>query len=139
MQNYEKPVVLENEELAEGVYAASGADAVVSGSTVTGRLTSADHYGNYYMEMEGFENASVYRIVLTVSETNTVYGLKSASWGSFGGVISGNTVTFEGVCFNNQKNWHIRLWFESQGNWENGWQLKDEDIPDLNVFVTKVG
>lgn len=138
MVNYEKPVILVNEELAEGVYAASGAGAAVSGFGVTGRLKTFDHYGNYYMEMEGFDNASVYRIVLTVSETSTVYGLTSASWGQFGGVVSGNTVSFENVCFSNQTEWHVRLWFESQGDWGLGWKLEDSDIPNLNVSVTKI-
>ena len=138
MKNYEKPVILANEDLAEGVYAASGAVADVSGSA-TGSLISADHYGNYYMKMEGFENGAVYNITLTVAETDTVNGLNSASWGDFGGTVSGNTVTFEGVCFGNQTDWHVRLWFDSQGNWEWGWQLKDEDIPGLSVSVTKVG
>lgn len=135
---YEKPVVMANEDLAEGVYAASGTAPVVSDSAVTGSLINADHYGNYYMRMEGFENSATYRIVLTVSETAAVSGLQSASWGDFGGVVSGNTVTFENVCFSNQTDWHVRLWFESQGNWENGWRLQDDDIPGLSVSVTKV-
>lgn len=137
-KTYEKPVLLAQEELAEGVYMGSGTGATVSGSNVTGRLTSYDHWGNYYMRMEGFENASTYRIVLTVTETDTVHGLNSASWGSFGGVVSGNTVTFENVCFNNQKDWHVRLWFDSQGDWELGWKLQDSDIPALKISVTKI-
>ncbi|MDE6640912.1 MAG: hypothetical protein K2K63_10330 [Acetatifactor sp.] len=139
MTNYEKPVVLANEDIAEGVYAASGATIAVSGGSVTGTLISCDHYGNYYMKMAGFENGATYRIVLTVSETAAVSGLKDASWGGFGGVVNGNTVTFENVCFGNQTDWHVRLWFDSQGDWENGWQLQDADIPGLSVSVTKVG
>lgn len=137
--NYEKPAVLKNEDLAEGVFLASGAAAVVSDTAVTGSLISADHYGNYYMRMEGFENSATYRIVLTVSETGAVNGLNNASWGDFGGVVNGNQVTFENVCFSNQTDWHVRLWFDSQGNWEWGWQLQDADIPGLSVSVTKVG
>ena len=90
------------------------------------------------MKMSGFENNATYRIVLTVSETDAVNGLQSASWGDFGGVVSGNTVTFENVCFGNQTDWHVRLWFESQGDWELGWKLQDADIPGLSVNVTKV-
>lgn len=138
MGNYEKPVVLANEELAEGVYMASGSTSVGSDSSVTGTLTEFDHYGNYYFTINGFENSATYRIVLTVTETTAVNGLNSASWGEFGGVVSGNTVTFENVCFNNQTNWHVRLWFDSQGNWEGGWQLQDADIPGLKVSVMKV-
>lgn len=137
MTNYQKPAVLKNEDVAEGVFLASGA-AVVSNGDVTGSVISADHYGNYYMKMSGFENGATYRIVLTVTETATVNGLNNASWGGFGGVLSGNTVTFENVCFGNQTDWHVRLWFDSQGNWEMGWQLKDADIPGLSVSVTKV-
>ena len=135
---YEKPIVVPTDEIAEGIYAASGGGVVASGGDATGTLINADHYGNYYMKMSGFENGATYRIVLTVAETNAVHGLKSASWGDFGGVVSGNTVTFENVCFGNQTDWHVRLWFESQGNWEMGWQLQDADIPGLSVSVTKV-
>lgn len=138
MTNYEKPAVLKSEDVAEGVFLASGGGAVLSSGDATGSLISADHYGNYYMKMSGFENGATYRIVLTVTETDVVNGLKSASWGDFGGVVSGNTVTFENVCFGNQTDWHVRLWFESQGNWEWGWQLKDADIPGLSVSATKV-
>ena len=138
MNTYQKPCVTELTEYSEGVYMASGAGIVASSGDATGELISADHYGNFYMKMSGFENSATYRIVLTVSETDAVNGLKSASWGDFGGVVSGNTVTFENVCFGNQTDWHVRLWFESQGNWEYGWQLQDADIPGLSVSVTKV-
>lgn len=59
MKNYEKPVVLPNEDLAEGVYAASGAvdssGAGVAGSSasVTNvRLTSS---GNAYYKVNTYE------------------------------------------------------------------------------------
>lgn len=135
---YEKPILIPAEDVAEGIYMASGAVVGNSGGDAIGTLTSFDHYGNYYMTMSGFENGAIYRIVLTVAETATVYGLQNASWGDFGGIVSGNTVTFENVCFGNQTDWHIRLWFESQGNWEWGWQLQDADIPGLTISVTKV-
>ena len=138
MNTYQKPSVTELTDFSEGVYMASGAGVAASGGDVTGTLTYADHYGNYYMTMSGFENGATYRIVLTVAETAVVNGLQSASWGDFGGVVSGNTVTFENVCFANQTYWHVRLWFESQGNWELGWKLQDADIPGLSVSVTKV-
>ncbi len=134
MTNYEKPAVLMDADVAEGVFLASGA---VVGGAVSGSLISKDHYGNYYMRMSGFENGANYRIVLTVSETAAVNGLNDASWGGFGGAVSGNTVTFEGVCFGNQTDWHVRLWFDSQGQWEMGWRLQDGDIPDLSVCVEK--
>ncbi len=138
MLNYEKPVVLDGNVVAEGVFMASGAFPVVSDSSVTAQITNFDHYGNYYMRIDGFENAATYRIVLTVSETATVSGLNNASWGDFGGVVSGNTVSFENICFGNQTDWHVRLWFDSQDNWENGYKLKDDDIPALSISVTKV-
>lgn len=138
MELYEKPTILENEDLAEGVYAASGAVDSDASSSVTAYMTSSDHYGNYYMRIEGFENSATYRIVLTVSETEKVNGLNSASWGDFGGIVAGNTVTFEGVCFGNQTDWHVRLWFDSMGNWDWGWSLQDADIPKMSISVIKV-
>lgn len=137
MKNYEKPIVLANSELSEGVYAGSGGTVASSGDVVA-ELTSFDHYGNFYFKISGFDNTSTYRIVVKATETNTVNGLSNASWGDFGGVLSGNTVTFENVCFGNQTDWHIRLWFDSQGNWENGWRLSDNDIPSISVSVTKI-
>lgn len=137
MTNYEKPAVLKSDDMAEGVFLASGGGVMASGGDAVGSLISADHYGNFYMKMSGFENGATYRIVLTVNETTAVNGLNNASWGGFGGVVSGNTVTFENVCFSNQTDWHVRLWFDSQGNWENGWKLQDSDIPGLSVNVTK--
>lgn len=134
MEIYEKPIVLVTEDFAEGVYAASGA---VTGN-VSGTLIAADHYGNFYMKMSGFENSAIYRIVVTVTETDAVYGLSNASWGDYVGIVSGNTATFESVCLANQTDWHIRLWFDSQGNWESGWLLQDADIPNITVSVTKV-
>ncbi len=140
MVNYEKPVVLSGNAVAEGVYTASGADMMMSdaGGDVVVQVTGFDHYGNYYFTINGFENAAKYRIQLTVNETDTVSGLNNASWGGFGGTVSGKTVTFENVCFGNQTNWHVRLWFDNQGNWENGWRLQDNDIPSLSVLVTKI-
>lgn len=138
MINYEKPAVLKSDDMAEGVFLASGGVNMISGAGVTGSLTSADHYGNYYFNVSGLENGATYRIVVTVNETGTINGLNAASWGGFGGVVSGNTVTFEGVCYSNQTDWHIRLWFDSQGNWENGWRLQDDDIPGLSINVTKI-
>lgn len=137
MKNYEKPMILANEEMAEGVYAASGTTAAAS--DIVARLTQYDHYGNYYLNITGFDNASTYRVTVQVSETATVYGLTSASWGDFGGVVSGNTVTFENICFGNQTDWHVRLWFSSQGNWDYGWKLEDADIPSLTVSAVKIG
>ncbi len=137
MSNYEKPIVLADSELSEGVFTASGGYVTSSGDA-TAQLTSYDHYGNYYFSTTGFENGSTYSVVLTVDETDTISGLNYATWGDFGGVVNGNTVTFSNVCFDNQTNWQVRLWFDSQGNWENGWSLSDSDIPNLSVTITKV-
>ncbi|MCH5341174.1 MAG: hypothetical protein J1E01_06890 [Acetatifactor sp.] len=134
---YEKPIVIPAEDVAEGVYMASGASVVTVVGDATGALKSFDHYGNYYMTMGGFENGATYKIVVTVAETATINGLNNASWSGFGGTVSGNTVTFENVCFANQTDWHIRLWFDSQGGWENGWTLQDADIPRLTISITK--
>lgn len=55
MKNYQKPVVLMNEELAEGVYAASG-DCY----TFTSRITQRPETGNpvYVIQIDGSHNAT---------------------------------------------------------------------------------
>ena len=140
MEQYKTPVVLMNEELAEGVYAASGAvGGGAAGGDATAVMTSCDHYGNYYFTVSGLEDGATYKIVLTVTETSAVHGLTQASWGDYGGVVSGNTATIERITlYANQTSWHARLWFESQGGWEMGWQLQDSDIPSISVVITKL-
>lgn len=59
MKNYEKPMVLTNEELAEGVYAASGSSVVAGAAFVSGvELTSA---GNEYYKV------NVYKVTISNS------------------------------------------------------------------------
>ena len=135
--SYEKPIILADDTTSEGVFLASGQG--VSTGDVTGRVTSADHYGNYYLTFDSFENGMTYTITLTVHETATVYGLNSASWDGLSGVsVSGNTVSYTGVLYANQTDWHVRLYFDSQPGWELGWKLTDGDIPELDINVKKL-
>lgn len=74
-ENYERPVVLANEELAEGVYAASGADcytvtAYIHQTPETGRgdyriqvdaVHSADHHGTAQTLVITFNQAVTYK------------------------------------------------------------------------------
>lgn len=55
MKKYEKPVVLVNEELAEGVYAASGKDCY----TVSAQIVQLPELGKdtYTIQMDGVHNA----------------------------------------------------------------------------------
>ncbi len=63
MTNYEKPVILTNEDLAEGVYAASGA-AGGGGDcyTVTAYITQTPQIGNerYTIHVDGFHNTTTH-------------------------------------------------------------------------------
>lgn len=59
MKNYEKPLILTNEELAEGVYAASGSSVAAGAAFVSGvELTSA---GNEYYKV------NVYKVTVSNS------------------------------------------------------------------------
>lgn len=55
MKDYVKPVVIENDELAEGVYAASGTDCY----TVTARIhqTPQEGRGDYRIQVDGKHSA----------------------------------------------------------------------------------
>lgn len=138
MNKYERPDAVLLDHTSEGVFAASGVNGSSVGD-VTVTVTNADHYGNYYLSYSGFENGATYNTLITVNETSTVYGLRASSWDGHGGVVSGNTVSYTGVQFANQTTGHIRLWFDSQNDWENGWKLNDSDIPTINMVITKVG
>lgn len=56
MYGYSKPIVIQNEELAEGVYAASGSDCY----SVTGFIHQIPEYGrgDYRIQVNGVHNAS---------------------------------------------------------------------------------
>lgn len=99
MKNYEKPVVLVNEELAEGVYAASGAVATTTETssecwtvTVTRDQEDAGGYSTY--RVSALHSNEVVHIssktVVTVVFDGTV---TAAKFEGFEASISGNTVT----------------------------------------------
>ncbi len=62
MTNYEKPVILANVDLAEGVYAASGAGAGGDCYTVTAYITQTPQIGNerYTIHVDGFHNTTTH-------------------------------------------------------------------------------
>ncbi len=93
MKNYEKPVVLMNEELAEGVYAASG-----DGDCWTIELTPDQIYGGGSLGGKTFrvhcEHISMQHI--SVASTFVVtfnVPIQSAKCENFATTVNGNTVT----------------------------------------------
>ena len=101
MEQYKKPVVLMNEELAEGVYAASGAvgggESEPGGARVSGvRLTQE---GNAYYKVnqyevtisnDGNEELTSWSVTLTVIGTATSVTNYDSN---FNVSLSGNTIT----------------------------------------------
>ncbi len=96
MKAYERPIVLVNEELAEGVYAASGAATEVSTDcwTVNVNRDQEDAGGYSTYRVAATHSSSVTHIstktVVTVVFDGTV---TSAEYEGFDVSVSGNTVT----------------------------------------------
>lgn len=86
MKNYEKPIVLTNEDLAEGVYAASGAvsgGGVAGGSgTVAVSSVETDSVGNQWYKV------NVYKVTITNFGSES-----SADWSVSISVTSGSAVS----------------------------------------------
>lgn len=95
MKKYERPIVLVNEELAEGVYAASGGAEVTSDCWTVNVTKDQEDAGGY----------STYRVAATHSNSVTHISTKtvvtvvfdgtvtSAEYEGFDVSVSGNTVT----------------------------------------------
>ena len=93
MKNYEKPVVLVNEELAEGVYAGSG-----DGDCWTIRASQDQEYGGGSLGGKTFrvycEHIGMQHISLASTFTITFDGpVLNAKCENFATTVSGNTVT----------------------------------------------
>lgn len=101
MINYEKPVILANEDMAEGVYAASGAQIAGGSDSVSVSGVSMESEGNQYYKVNTYNvkirnsgqvdsadwSVDVSVISGTASDVTTYNGwLASAS-------LSGNTIT----------------------------------------------
>lgn len=94
MRNYERPVILANSELAEGVYAASGescytASAVITQKPETGRQ-------NYCIHMEGQHHADNHcnqwqQAVISFNQSVTYV----SSQGTLVGSATGTTLTIQ--------------------------------------------
>ena len=95
MKNYVKPIVLLNDELAEGVYAASGAGETTSDCwTVDVYRDQSDAGGYSTFRVSATHSTDVVHIstktVVTVVFSDTV---TSAQYEGFNVSVSGNTVT----------------------------------------------
>lgn len=96
MKNYEKPVVLANDEIAEGVYAASGMTGETSGDCWTVEVTKdqSDAGGYCTFRVAARHSDSVTHIstktVVTIVFNDTVTG---AEFEGFEASVNGNTVT----------------------------------------------
>lgn len=96
MKNYEKPIVLTTEELAEGIYAASGVDANTCWTIIDVRSTQDDNgNGEHVFEVEIEHTTEVQHIsmesttVLTFNNNVTAARTEGNCTASY----SGNTVT----------------------------------------------
>lgn len=94
MKNYERPVVLVNEEVAEGVYAASGGEVSSDCWTVSVTMDQSDAGGYSTYRVAASHSNDVEHIstktVVTVVFNGTV---TSAEYEGFDVSVSGNVVT----------------------------------------------
>ena len=96
MKTYEKPLVLENEDLAEGVFAASGADESSTDCwTVGGRSVQAWNGAWNVFEMSAVHSTGVTHITTQVTFTYTFSQpiVSAEAEAGFATSVSGNTVT----------------------------------------------
>lgn len=135
---YERPIVLENGELAEGVFTASGSAASTSAGSGLVTLTSADRWGNYTFKNNGIENGATYTVTITALENDKVYGLSSCTFAGKLLSVAGNTATGTLQLWV-EDTIYAKLTFSSMGNWERGWELDESDVPPVSVSLTKVG
>ena len=135
--SYERPIVLSNTEVAEGVFAASGAPSAATPGGLTAILTNADKWGNYYFDVPGYEPGATYNVTISVAETEKVNGLSSATFVGQSCTVSGTTATCTIRLWDQHP--YSRLYFSTMGNWERGWELEDKDLPAVSVSLVKVG
>ena len=94
---YEKPIVLTTDDLAEGVYAASGASES-GGATYTLKQTNAwDGNKQYDITFTNNSNEKVGSVTVTLKANGNV----SSIGGNVSGTVSGSTAS---VTFNNYGN-----------------------------------
>lgn len=96
MKKYEKPIVLATEELAEGIYAASGVDANTCWTIIDVRSTQEDNgQGEHVFEVEIEHTTAVQHISMecttVLTFNNNVTG--ASTEGNCTASYSGNTVT----------------------------------------------
>ncbi|MCD8129716.1 MAG: hypothetical protein LUE16_00300 [Lachnospiraceae bacterium] len=88
--NYERPVVLANEELAEGVYAASGATDCWTMDVYSVQDWNGSHH---IFEVKLIHSASVVHISSSVTCTVTFSYSLSDAYSEFASSLSGTTIT----------------------------------------------
>lgn len=121
MKNYEKPVVLETEELAEGVYAASGGVAGASTSTdcwTVDAVSVQDWDGaNHIFEIRCRHSNSVQHISSNTDVTLTFSNLVVDARSEFPCTFSGSTVvvsrTLHANAYNSGDNMTYKVWVRS--------------------------
>ena len=93
MKNYESPVVLKNEELAEGVFTASGADGASSTDCWTVGSTSVqDWNGSHHVfQIEAKHSTDVVHITTQVVYTIKFSAPLENAYSEFDCTFSGNT------------------------------------------------
>ena len=94
--SYQKPLVLSNEDLAEGIYAASGTPAASATYTLT-QTNAWDGNKQYNITFTNNSNQQLDSITVTVNVSGNVTGIS----GNVSGVINGNTAD---ITFNNYGN-----------------------------------
>lgn len=93
MKTYEKPLVIENEDLAEGVFAASGSAGSTDCWTVTGKSVQSWNGNSNVFEIHAIHSKSVTHISSNVDYVFTFSAPLTSASSEFPCTFSGNTVT----------------------------------------------
>lgn len=97
MKTYEKPLVMVNNDLAEGVYAASGAGAVGNGAYSLKEVAAWSQNKQYDVDFTNTSSEEVDSVTVVMTIHGDVYSIT----GNISATITGNTVT---VTYNNHGN-----------------------------------
>ncbi|MCM1044809.1 MAG: hypothetical protein NC417_04800 [Candidatus Gastranaerophilales bacterium] len=117
MKEYAKPVVLANDELAEGVYAASGAETSTDCWTVEA-VSVQDWNGSHHVfEVRCRHSTEVVHISTNTDVTLTFSSAISDAYSEFAASFSGSTVTvsreLHANAYNSGDNMTYKVWVQA--------------------------
>jgi hypothetical protein len=117
MKKYEKPVLFETDEMAEGVYAASGGDIETNCWTVDARSVQNWNGSHNVFEVHCVHTNTVQHISTETKVTLTFSGLVTDAYAEFPSTYSGSTVevtrTLHANGYGSGDNVTYKVWVKS--------------------------